>query len=199
MALFEFGKKKGKDEYNSIFNKPRNGHSHLDKEYSRVDSCTDDGQDINAPDTMAGIRGTITSGDCPYCHATNSMEYNGKDFFFCPKCNCGLPEDEYYNWYLGGPFELDFENGDFPYDHTVYSDVYTEEGETVRCLSCGAEIKWKDETYQYICPNCEEIMGRTDLFNHIGADPPGLECATCNNLYPGCISCPYGYVDDDDF
>ena len=39
-------------------------------------------------------------------------------------------------------------------------------------------------------------MSRSEFFNAIGAEPPGPECVDCNNLYPGCIICPYGYVKE---
>lgn len=39
-------------------------------------------------------------------------------------------------------------------------------------------------------------MSRSEFFNAIGAEPPGPECVDYNNLYPGCIICPYGYVKE---
>lgn len=75
----------------------------------------------------------------------------------------------------------------------VYDDVYDEDGDFVIC-ACGEEIKWKDGVY--ICPNCGQTMTRSEFFNYIGAEPPGPECITCDNLYPGCVICHYGYVED---
>ena len=41
-------------------------------------------------------------------------------------------------------------------------------------------------------------MNRQEYFDYIGAEPPGEECYVCDNLYPGCIWCAYGYVKDED-
>lgn len=76
----------------------------------------------------------------------------------------------------------------------VYDDVYDENGDSVFCDICGNEIKWKEGIY--ICPDCGQTMSRSVFFNYIGAEPPGPECVSCANLYPGCIICPYGYVED---
>lgn len=75
----------------------------------------------------------------------------------------------------------------------VYDNVYDEDGDFVHCV-CGGTIKWKDGIY--ICPDCDETLSRLEFFNYIGANPPGPECVTCMNLYPGCVICPYGYVED---
>jgi hypothetical protein len=79
-------------------------------------------------------------------------------------------------------------------DHD-YDDVYDEDGDGVYCDLCNSEIGWKDG--QYICTGCGRVIDRDVFFNYIGAEPPGNECATCNNLYPGCLVCPHGYVQDD--
>ena len=76
-----------------------------------------------------------------------------------------------------------------------YDEVYDEDGNSVFCDGCGGEIKWKNGVY--ICPSCGKTMSREEFFNYIGAEPPGKECLTCDNLYPGCIICPYGYVDEE--
>lgn len=76
-----------------------------------------------------------------------------------------------------------------------YEDVYDEEGNEVNCDYCYTEMKWKDG--QYICPGCGQVMSRKVFFNYIGANPPGPECEQCDNIYPGCIACPHGYVDAD--
>jgi hypothetical protein len=39
-------------------------------------------------------------------------------------------------------------------------------------------------------------MDRAVFFRYIGATPPGPECLTCDNLYPGCMTCPYGYTNE---
>lgn len=75
-----------------------------------------------------------------------------------------------------------------------YDEVYDEDGYEVLCDMCTGEIKWKDGVY--VCPKCGQIMSREVFFNYIGADPPGEECVHCDNLYPGCVICPYGYCDD---
>ena len=47
----------------------------------------------------------------------------------------------------------------------------------------------------------DQIKGKVntggEFFNCIGANPPGPECLSCNNRYPGCTDCPYGYVDNE--
>ena len=78
-------------------------------------------------------------------------------------------------------------------EHAEYEDVYTESGDAVYCDCCGEEIRWKDGIY--ICPHCGNAMSREVFFRYIGATPLGPECLTCDNLYPGCMTCPYGYVD----
>ena len=76
------------------------------------------------------------------------------------------------------------------------SKVYDEDGDDVECPDCGNYIIWKND--QYYCTGCEEYIDREDFFEMIEADPPGDECYSCDNCYPGCISCPYGYAEDDD-
>ena len=63
----------------------------------------------------------------------------------------------------------------------LYSDVYDEDG------------KWREEDGAYVCSGCGQVFTRADFFNFIGAEPPGKECYTCDCLYPGCMTCPYGY------
>lgn len=81
-----------------------------------------------------------------------------------------------------------------------YEAVYDEEGGDVSCpnvLCDDGEICWKDG--EYVCPYCGTKMTRAEFFDWIGAEPPGPKCLTCDNLYPGCTYCPYGYdVGDDD-
>lgn len=78
--------------------------------------------------------------------------------------------------------------------YAEYEDVYDENGDTVRCDSCGFDIHWKDGVY--VCPSCGRIMSREVFFDYIGATPPGPRCIDCDNLYPGCMTCPYDYVDE---
>jgi len=83
------------------------------------------------------------------------------------------------------------------FDDPSYEEIYDENGEysLVQCDSCQETIRWKNG--DYICPNCGTVMNRSEFFNCIGAEPPGIECSTCNNLYPGCVICPYGYIKDN--
>lgn len=85
-----------------------------------------------------------------------------------------------------------------PYDEYLmdYYEAYDEEGETV-CCDCGRTIKYSDG--KYFCPTCDREYSRAEFFEMIGAEPPGPNCITCDNLYPGCDSCPYGYVEEDDY
>lgn len=94
-----------------------------------------------------------------------------------------------YDEYYPNDEEHNFE----PLDND-YEDVYDEDGEIVVCDMCPGEIKWIDKTY--MCPDCERKMSRAEFFDYIGANPPGKECWTCDNLYPGCVVCLYGYCDD---
>lgn len=79
-------------------------------------------------------------------------------------------------------------------EHAEYEDVYNENGDAVFCDTCGEEIRWKDGVY--FCMGCGKRMSRTVFFDYIGATPPGLECLNCDNLYPGCMTCPFGYVNE---
>ena len=79
-------------------------------------------------------------------------------------------------------------------EHAEYDDVYDEAGDAVYCDHCGTEIYWKDGIY--ICPYCGKAMDRAVFFRYIGATPPGPECLTCDNLYPGCMNCLYGHDND---
>lgn len=74
-------------------------------------------------------------------------------------------------------------------EHMDYDDVYNEQGDAVLCDKCGHDIYWKDSVY--ICPQCGQTMSRRVFFDYIGAVPPRPECLTCDNLYPGCVTCPY--------
>lgn len=83
--------------------------------------------------------------------------------------------------------EVGFAGADFAYD---------EDGDSVECEHCGQQIVFKGG--DYYCPECDEVIDREDFFDMIGADPPGDECYTCDNKYPGCIICPYGYAEDEE-
>lgn len=76
----------------------------------------------------------------------------------------------------------------------LYSEVFDEEGGEVICPYCGGEIVWRESDGAYICQECETEFSRVEFFKYIGADPPGPQCLTCGNLYPGCVICPYNYV-----
>lgn len=84
-----------------------------------------------------------------------------------------------------------------PNETRRYSDVYTEDGDAVICENCGCDIMWNDETGEYMCPWCGHQLSRVEFFDYIGAEPPGSRCITCSELYPGCTSCPHGYIKDD--
>lgn len=78
----------------------------------------------------------------------------------------------------------------------IYDDAYDEEGDFAYCY-CGENIKYLKGLY--LCPNCGKIYSREEFFNHIGAEPPGRECIDiCEDLYPGCVMCKYGYVKEND-
>lgn len=97
-------------------------------------------------------------------------------------------QDEYSEIYEEVPEGIILEKQD------DYDDVYDEDGGDVICPMCDALIKYID--YKYTCPECGYILERKAFFEYIGAEPPGEECLTCRNLYPGCTICPHGYVED---
>lgn len=116
--------------------------------------------------------------------------------------------DEYEDIYDNGDdngidySELD-ENDDPDYKFCIgfdaseaYENVYDEDGGLVYCEYCNSQIVWKNG--QYYCPKCERTISRADFINYIGANLPGPKCITCDNLYPGCIVCPYDYKLDND-
>ncbi|MEG1523847.1 MAG: hypothetical protein RR475_02345 [Clostridia bacterium] len=163
------------------------------------DAIYDDRNDRSEPDenrdpeeAIDNIRGTIEQGDCLCCGGSNTMHHEGNGFI-CSRCKRGVDEKSYYRWAAGYPVEVET-----VYDES-YEEVYDEDGDLVEveCNNCREHVRWKDG--QYVCPNCGSIMSRADFFNCIGAEPPGPECLTCDNLYPGCIVCPHGYVEDDEF
>lgn len=78
--------------------------------------------------------------------------------------------------------------------------AYDESGEAVACDICGADIKWDRTQREWYCPECGQTMTRALYFNHIGAEPPGLEClTTCCENYPFCKKyCERYFIDPDD-
>lgn len=74
--------------------------------------------------------------------------------------------------------------------------AYDEDENEVECMDCGQPIVYKDG--EYYCPECDKVISRSEFFSYIGAEPPGSECYGCDNNYPVCSICQYGYVDDDD-
>lgn len=74
--------------------------------------------------------------------------------------------------------------------------AYDEDGNGVICDYCGQPIVCKDGAYY--CPECQEVWSREKFFDYIGADLPGTECYSCDNDYPSCQECPYGYIEEDD-
>lgn len=141
-------------------------------------------------DAIEELDGTIVEGDCMYCNAVDGMKYEGDICFICSSCGNAVHKNIYYMWTAGFPVET---NGDVYVDES-YEDVYDEDGFSVQCDMCNSIIKWKDGLY--ICPDCGQTFSRPEFFNYIGAEPPGEECTSCDNIYPGCTVCPHGYVDD---
>ena len=80
----------------------------------------------------------------------------------------------------------------------LYEEVYDEEGDEVVCDLCDGRMEWNNNEFdKAICSKCERVMGRYELFNHVGANPPGKECVTCYiQPYPLCRDCPQGYEPD---
>ena len=80
--------------------------------------------------------------------------------------------------------------------HTGFA--YDEEGNSVQCDRCGMDLVINDDG-EYYCAECDEIWDRQKFFDYIGAEPPGPECIVCDNDYPSCQDCPYGYVEDGEW
>lgn len=78
----------------------------------------------------------------------------------------------------------------------THSYVYDADGNEVSCPICNGEVIY-DADNNYICFRCKTIIQRDDFFELIGVKPAGPKCSTCKNIYPGCDSCPYGYVATD--
>ena len=84
---------------------------------------------------------------------------------------------------------------DINYDEVHGPRAYDEDGNTVECEWCGAEIIIKNG--EYYCPRCEEVWSRKKFFDYIGSQPPGPECINCDNDYPSCGYCHHGYLKED--
>lgn len=78
--------------------------------------------------------------------------------------------------------------------------AYDEDGDVAVCDFCGADMKWDQTQREWYCPECGQTMTRALYFNHIGAEPPGLECLTnCCENYPFCKKyCERYFIDSDD-
>ena len=103
--------------------------------------------------------------------------------------------DGYYEAIQNNPYE--WEEPLYLWDEENHCDYASdEEGEYVHC-DCGAVIRYSDG--RYFCINCDREYSREEFFGMIGAELPGPNCIICDNLYPGCDSCPYGYVEEYDY
>lgn len=80
------------------------------------------------------------------------------------------------------------------------NSAYDEHGDAAACDICGTDMKWDPIRRAWYCPGCGQIMTRALYFNHIGAEPPGLECLTnCCENYPFCKQyCTRYLIDSDD-
>ena len=193
-------RKRKKDERNKLF--VRNKEEETERLYlSTEDRKEEETDELYFEDDLSDdelvkkklekVNG-ITSGDCYRHICKGTMTLESDVCFVCDHCGISVPKELYYMWLIG---ETDLESGD-NYDGVPgYSDVFTEDGDEVFCDWCGIEIKWKDG--QYVCPNCGQEMTREIFFNYIGANPPGKECITCDELYPGCMECPHGYLTEE--
>lgn len=107
--------------------------------------------------------------------------------------------DEYEDIYRNEPDAIDspFIVDEYGFNFPGYDEVYDEFDSYVPCdgYQCNAKVMFHNGRYE--CPKCGKIFDRADFFAYIGANPPGPKCVTCDNLYPGCITCPHGYVKDD--
>lgn len=141
------------------------------------------------------IYNNVSSLTCMVCGAEGSLE-DGDSCYFCRACRTVVGKEDYEHWLNGGRIDMDYENGDYICDPTIYDEVYDTEGYEVRSECCGVPIKWQDD--HYVCPECGQTIEREYFFNYIGAELPGELCLTCDQLYP-CTSCHRGYVIEDKF
>ena len=79
-----------------------------------------------------------------------------------------------------------------------YDDVYDEDGNEVSGAQCSSELLFNHNNGSYHCPSCNQELSREEFFNFIGAELPGPLCVSCGSSYPGCGTCPYGYIDEDE-
>lgn len=80
------------------------------------------------------------------------------------------------------------------------NSAYDENGNSVYCGSCGAELRWRPEECTYGCPECGSQMSRAEFFDEIDARPSGSLCLTnCRENYPFCKKyCVVYPIDPDD-
>jgi predicted RNA-binding Zn-ribbon protein involved in translation (DUF1610 family) len=78
--------------------------------------------------------------------------------------------------------------------------AYDESGNVAVCDICGAEMRWDQGLCEWYCPECGQLMNRSQYFNHIGAEPPGRKCLTnCCENYPFCKKyCDRYKIDPND-
>ena len=77
------------------------------------------------------------------------------------------------------------------------TSAYDEEGNGVYCEHCDGELHFKNG--EYVCPDCDASMSRSDFFSYIGADLPGSNCYSCDTNYPLCKKqCPHYEIDPND-
>lgn len=89
--------RKKKDEYDIIYE--------YDFEDSRCYEELDENEDEE--DAINRLRGTIGRGNCIYCDAKNTMEYEGHICFICNECGKSVHEDIYYRWAAGYSIEME--------------------------------------------------------------------------------------------
>lgn len=77
-------------------------------DYSEVDGYEEDdsGDEIEERAELLKSDG-VTTGDCPYCGASNTMHYDGYICFICSECKWSMHEKDYYYWLAGGQIEMD--------------------------------------------------------------------------------------------
>lgn len=90
------------------------------------------------------------------------------------------------------------DDADFLWGKPGYSEVFDEDGGGVTCDRCGEDMLFDENNSDYACSCCGRRMSRAEFFYYIGAQLPGDECISCNELYPGCQWCPHGLVEEDD-
>jgi hypothetical protein len=173
-------------------------YSNFDEENYDPDVLEADEDEIERAICKIKQAGGIPSGSCMVCDEPNGMKNDGCGFFVCSKCRYIIDEDFYYRWAAGYPASILDDRGQI-LRHPSYEEIYDADGEYVEmhCNNCiGVHVKWRDDT-GYVCPNCGDVKNRAEVFDYAGIEPLGAECLICDNLYPGCMSCSHGYVDED--